>query len=35
MLDLDVSYIANWTIWGDLALIARTFVVLLAGRGAY
>jgi lipopolysaccharide/colanic/teichoic acid biosynthesis glycosyltransferase len=35
MLELDTQYIATWSIWRDLVLIARTCVVLLSGRGAY
>ena len=33
--DIEVSYIRNWSIWLDLSIIARTFAVVVLGRGAY
>jgi lipopolysaccharide/colanic/teichoic acid biosynthesis glycosyltransferase len=35
MLRLDLDYVANWSPWLDLRIIAKTCVVLLLGRGAY
>ena len=35
MLDLDLDYIDNWSLWWDLRLLARTFFVVLIGRGSY
>jgi lipopolysaccharide/colanic/teichoic acid biosynthesis glycosyltransferase len=35
MLDLDLGYIANWSLRLDLAILCRTFVVVLYGHGAY
>ncbi len=35
MVALDRDYVENWSILGDLRIIARTFVVVLLGRGAY
>ena len=35
MLSLDLDYIDNWTFWRDVRLIARTFPVVVACRGAY
>lgn len=32
---LDVSYIENWSIAGDLAILAKTVMVIFAGRGSY
>jgi lipopolysaccharide/colanic/teichoic acid biosynthesis glycosyltransferase len=34
MVKMDVEYAKNWTILGDVALILRTIVVVLKGRGA-
>jgi lipopolysaccharide/colanic/teichoic acid biosynthesis glycosyltransferase len=34
MLDMDVEYAMNWTLWTDLKLIALTFPAVLRGRGA-
>jgi len=33
--ELDVYYVRNWSIWLDVYLLARTFWVVLAGKGAY
>lgn len=32
---LDTYYIRNWSIWMDIILLGRTFLVVLTGRGAY
>jgi Undecaprenyl-phosphate galactose phosphotransferase WbaP len=32
---LDTYYIQNWSVWLDLYLMARTFSVVMRGRGAY
>jgi Undecaprenyl-phosphate galactose phosphotransferase WbaP len=32
---LDVSYVSDWSVWMDLVLLARTAVCLLFDRGAY
>ena len=34
-LALDVTYVDTWTIEGDVRIIARTVLVLLAGRGIH
>jgi lipopolysaccharide/colanic/teichoic acid biosynthesis glycosyltransferase len=34
MLEMDVDYALNWTLWIDLKLIALTFPAVLWGRGA-
>ena len=34
MLEMDVEYAVNWTLWTDLKLIALTFPAVLWGRGA-
>lgn len=34
MLDMDVDYVRSWSLWQDLAIIARTPLVLLRGDGA-
>jgi lipopolysaccharide/colanic/teichoic acid biosynthesis glycosyltransferase len=34
MLKLDLDYVENWSLAGDLWIILRTFVVVLVGRGA-
>lgn len=34
MVEMDVDYANNWTILGDIAIILRTIVVVLKGRGA-
>jgi lipopolysaccharide/colanic/teichoic acid biosynthesis glycosyltransferase len=35
MVKLDRDYVENWSLARDLRIIARTFVVVLVGRGAY
>lgn len=32
---MDLEYIHNWSLWLDLRILLRTFVVVLHGRGAY
>ena len=32
---LDVSYLENWSIAGDLAILAKTVMVIFTGRGSY
>ncbi|MCX8644666.1 sugar transferase [Bifidobacterium sp. B4081] len=32
---LDISYIQHWSITGDLAILAKTFVAVLKHRGSY
>jgi exopolysaccharide biosynthesis polyprenyl glycosylphosphotransferase len=32
---LDLYYVDNWTLWSDLAIVAKTLPTLLSGRGAY
>ncbi|QOZ46257.1 sugar transferase [Bradyrhizobium sp. CCBAU 53340] len=34
MLEMDVEYALNWTLWTDLKLIVLTFPVVLRGHGA-
>lgn len=34
MLDLDAAYAANWSVPGDIAILAKTPVVLITGGGA-
>jgi lipopolysaccharide/colanic/teichoic acid biosynthesis glycosyltransferase len=31
----DVYYVENWTVFGDLVILARTLRAVLVGRGAY
>lgn len=33
--DMDVWYVKNWSVWIDLMYLAKTFKVVLAGKGAY
>jgi lipopolysaccharide/colanic/teichoic acid biosynthesis glycosyltransferase len=35
MLELDLDYIDNWSLWWDFRLLARTFFVVLGCRGSY
>lgn len=35
MVSLDYLYATNWSIWGDMKLILRTFAAVVRGRGAY
>ena len=32
---LDTHYVRNWSMWLDLYIIARTFLVVFLQRGAY
>jgi exopolysaccharide biosynthesis polyprenyl glycosylphosphotransferase len=32
---LDFYYLENWSVWMDVAILARTIPAVLAGRGAY
>ncbi|MDG3008118.1 sugar transferase [Paludisphaera mucosa] len=34
MVELDVEYANNWSIFGDLVIIVRTFIAVIVGRGA-
>ncbi len=31
---LDVQYIDNWSLWGDIKILFKTVYVVFAGRGA-
>jgi lipopolysaccharide/colanic/teichoic acid biosynthesis glycosyltransferase len=33
MVKLDYLYVANWSVWGDLKLMLRTFAVVARRRG--
>jgi exopolysaccharide biosynthesis polyprenyl glycosylphosphotransferase len=35
MVNLDYLYVTNWSLWGDVKLLMRTFAVVTRGRGAY
>ncbi|MFO0910987.1 MAG: sugar transferase [Isosphaeraceae bacterium] len=35
MLELDLNYVENQSLWLDLTILARTLLVVLGGRGAY
>jgi exopolysaccharide biosynthesis polyprenyl glycosylphosphotransferase len=35
MVTLDYLYVTNWSLWGDVKLLARTVPAVLAKRGAY
>ena len=35
MISLDYLYATNWSIWGDVKLLMRTFSAVFRGRGAY
>ena len=35
MITLDYLYVTNWSLWGDLKLLARTLPAVMRGRGAY
>ena len=35
MVTLDYLYVTNWSLWGDVKLLARTAPAVLRGRGAY
>src|SRR5205807_4150314 len=35
MVTLDYLYVTNWSLWGDIKLLARTVPIVLQKRGAY
>jgi exopolysaccharide biosynthesis polyprenyl glycosylphosphotransferase len=35
MITLDYLYVTNWSLWGDIKLLARTVPLVLQRRGAY
>ena len=35
MVTLDYLYVTNWSLWGDLKLLARTLPAVTRGRGSY
>jgi exopolysaccharide biosynthesis polyprenyl glycosylphosphotransferase len=35
MVSLDYLYVTNWSLWGDVKLLVRTFPSVLRGLGAY
>ena len=35
MVRLDIDYIQNWSIWGDILLLIRTIPAVLRGRGSH
>jgi exopolysaccharide biosynthesis polyprenyl glycosylphosphotransferase len=35
MVNLDYLYVTNWSLWGDVKLVMRTFSAVLRGSGAY
>jgi len=35
MIDLDYLYVTNWSLWGDIKLLLRTFGAVARGHGAY
>jgi exopolysaccharide biosynthesis polyprenyl glycosylphosphotransferase len=35
MVTLDYLYVMNWSLWGDIKLLARTVPAILSKRGAY
>ena len=32
---MDVYYVENWSLFGDMLILARTATAILASRGAY
>ncbi len=34
MVELDIHYIENWTLWLDIQILAKTLPVVVSGRGA-
>lgn len=34
-IELDLEYVQRWSMWRDLAIVLRTVVVVLSGRGTY
>ena len=35
MIDLDYLYVTNWSLWGDIKLLMRTFAAVARGTGAF
>jgi len=35
MIDLDYLYVTNWSLWGDIKLLMRTFATVARGTGAF
>jgi lipopolysaccharide/colanic/teichoic acid biosynthesis glycosyltransferase len=33
MVKIDYLYVANWSFWGDVKILARTVVYVLRGQG--
>jgi lipopolysaccharide/colanic/teichoic acid biosynthesis glycosyltransferase len=34
-LRLDLNYVENWSLWGDLAILLKTVKAVTKGSGAY
>ena len=32
---MDVNYVENWTLFGDVLILARTVKAMIGGAGAY
>jgi lipopolysaccharide/colanic/teichoic acid biosynthesis glycosyltransferase len=35
MVDIDLEYIDNWSLWLDLTILVRTPIAVVGGRGAW
>jgi lipopolysaccharide/colanic/teichoic acid biosynthesis glycosyltransferase len=35
MVELDMSYLENWSLWLDIKTLIRTIPVVLLGKGSY
>jgi lipopolysaccharide/colanic/teichoic acid biosynthesis glycosyltransferase len=35
MIELDLTYIANWSLWLDLLILLKTPWAVVSGKGAY
>ena len=33
MVKIDYLYVANWSVWGDVKILARTMLYALSARG--
>jgi lipopolysaccharide/colanic/teichoic acid biosynthesis glycosyltransferase len=33
MVEIDYAYVTNWSLWGDVKLLAKTIPLVLSGRG--
>jgi lipopolysaccharide/colanic/teichoic acid biosynthesis glycosyltransferase len=33
MVKIDYLYVANWSLWGDIKILARTILYVLSARG--